>query len=70
VDHDRASLSTTSPWLVSPADPAGAEVQALLAELSQSLPAITGDAGFAAEDLNDPRAVLLVAHGAQGLACA
>lgn len=62
-----------TPWRVEPADPERAEVQQLLAELSQVLLGLTGDAGtssFNADDLSQPRAALLVARDAAGQACA
>lgn len=64
-------LPACIPWRVEPADLASAEVQQLLAELSQVLLGLTGDAGtssFNADDLNQPRAALLVARDATGLA--
>ena len=52
-------------------DPAGADAQALIAELSQTLAAITGSSGQASFDLDDvrgPRAGLALARDAQGRA--
>ena len=66
-------LPMHTPWRVEPADPERAEVQQLLAELSQVLLGLTGDAGtssFNADDLSQPRAALLVARDAAGQACA
>lgn len=59
--------------VVEPADASSPEVLALFAELSQVLTQLTGDAGtssFRLEDLNDVRALVLVARDHGGTACA